>query len=61
MGLLTRLLQKAPEAAQAARSVPKREMNPLIKRRAEELAKKIHDATYDKSYKIAKKGTSKSV
>ena len=26
----------------------------------EELAKKIHDATYDKSYKIAKKGTSKS-
>ncbi len=43
MGLLTKLLQKAPEAAQAARSVPKREMNPLIKRRAEELAKKIDE------------------
>ena len=47
MGLLTRLLQKAPEAAQAARSVPKREMNPLIKRRAEELAKKIDEENLD--------------
>ena len=47
MGLLTKLLQKAPEAAQAARSVPKREMNPLIKRRAEELAKKIDEENLD--------------
>ena len=46
MGLLTRILQKADEAkdvVDASRSIPKRDMNPLIKRRMEELAKKIDE------------------
>ena len=46
MGLLSRILAtgaKGADVSKAARSIPKREMNPLIKRRGEELRKKIEE------------------
>lgn len=46
MGLLSRIIQtgaKGADVSKAARSIPKREMNPLIKRRGEELLKKIEE------------------
>ena len=46
MGLLSKILEtgaKGADVSKAARSIPKREMNPLLKRRGEELRKKIEE------------------
>ena len=46
MGLLSKIIEtgaKGADISKAARSIPKREMNPLIKRRGEELRKKIEE------------------
>ncbi len=46
MGLLSKIIAtgaKGADVSKAARSIPKREMNPLLKRRGEELRKKIED------------------
>ena len=50
MGLLSKIIQtgaKGADVSKAARSIPKREMNPLLKRRGEELRKKIEDENID--------------
>ena len=46
MGLLSKIIEtgaKGADISKAARSIPKREMNPLLKRRGEELRKKIEE------------------
>jgi len=50
MGLLSKIIAtgaKGADVSKAARSIPKREMNPLLKRRGEELRKKIEDENID--------------